>query len=411
MALPLIAAALVQVAQPADADRRLDEIVGLLAAKGDYAATFSARFRDEVPKARFDAIAAQLRERLGRPTGVGRIERHNALEADASLLFERGRARVRLTLSPGGERQVAGFAIVGTAPLDDKLPAIAAEAAALPGTVGFAVYALETPAPRALVEQRGDAAAPIGSAFKLWVLAELVAQVDAGKRRWDDVVPLGPPSLASGITQDWPAATPMTLQALATLMISISDNSATDTLIAVLGRDAIDARAVALGADPAALPILTTAEAFRLKHPAAAPLAAGWGTLSPAERRARLADPALARVPLDPALFGDRPVVPAIEWFASPRAMAKTLDWLSQASGDRARAILATARQDRHNLAYAGSKGGSEPGVLSLNHLARDRAGRWFVVTASQHRADGPIDPVPLENLVARALDLIGGAR
>lgn len=409
MPLPPPVPAIVQPAAPADADRRLAEIAALMDGRGDYAATFGERFRAEVPKPRFDAIAVQLRERLGKPTGVGRIERHNALEVDASLMFERGRARVRLTLAPGGERQVAGFAIVGTAPLKDDLKAIASEAAALPGTAAFAVYALEDPAPRALVEQRGEAAAPIGSAFKLWVLAELVAQIDGGKRRWGDVVPLGPASLASGMTQDWPPGTAMTLQSLATLMVAISDNTATDTLMALLGREAIDARAAALGAER--LPVLTTAEAFRLKHPAAAGIAAGWASLSVADRRRRLADPALARVPLDPALFGDRPVMPEIEWFASPRAMARTLDWLSRKGGDRARAILATARQDGHDLAYVGAKGGSEPGVLSLNHLARDRGGRWFVVAASQQRGDGPVDPVPLENLVARALDLIGGAR
>jgi beta-lactamase class A len=400
--------AIVQPA-PADADKRLAEIVALLGGSGDFAATFGERFRTEVPKARFDAIAAQLRAGLGKPTGVGRVERHNALEADASLMFERGRARVRLTLAPGGTRQVAGFAIVGTAPLADSFAGIVAEAARLPGDTGFGIYALEDPSPRAIGEHRGEAAAPIGSAFKLWVLAELAAQVADGKHRWDEVATLGPRSLASGITQDWLAGTPMTLQALATLMISISDNTATDTLVLLLGRDAVDARAQALGA--ASLPVLTTAEAFRLKHPAAAALAAGWATLTPEQRRARLADPALAKVPLDPALFGDTAVRPEIEWFASPRAMARTLDWLSRKGGSQALAILATARADRHGLAYVGYKGGSEPGVLSLNHLARDRSGKWYVVAASQHRGDGAIEPSALDNLVARALDLIGAAR
>ncbi|HTG38115.1 serine hydrolase [Sphingomonas sp.] len=394
-----------------DANMRLAQIVALLDGRGDYDATFGPRFRAEVPKVRFDAIAAQLRARMGHPTGVGRVERHNALEADASLTFERGRARVRLTLMPGGDRQVAGFAIIGTAPLNDSFQTISTEAAALPGQVGFGVYALEPPSPRALIEQRGDIAAPIGSGFKLWVLAELAAQVDAGRVNWEQVVPLGPPSLPSGITQDWPAGTPMTVQSLATLMIAISDNSATDTLIALLGRAAVDKRAAALGADASGLPVLTTAEAFRLKHPDAAALSDGWASLTPDARRARLRHPALARAPLDPALFGDRPVRPDIEWFASPRAMARTLDWLSRNGGARVHRILSTARQGKHGLPYTGSKGGSEPGVLSLNHLARDRAGRWFAVVASQHRDDGPVDPVALENLVARALDLLGTAR
>lgn len=399
----------VRPAAPADVDRRLAEIVGLLAGKGDYAATFGERFRAEVPKARFDALAAQIATGLGKPQGVERVDRANALEASAVIGYERGRIRVALTLMPGGTRQVAGFRITGSAPREDSMAALAAEASRLTGSVGFGVYALEDPSPRALAEHRGDAAAPIGSAFKLWVLAELAAQVEGGRHRWEEVVPLGPPSLASGITQGWPAGTPMTLQALATLMIAMSDNTATDTLIGVLGREAVDARAATLGADR--LPVLTTAEAFRLKHPAAAALAADWSALTPEQRRTRLADPALPKVPLDPALFGDVAVRPEIEWFASPRAMARTLDWLSRKGGDRALAILATPRADMHGLAYVGYKGGSEPGVLSLNHLARDASGRWFVVAASQHRTDGAVDPSALANLAQRALDLIGATR
>ncbi|MBB5699505.1 serine hydrolase [Sphingomonas yantingensis] len=400
--------AIVQPA-PADVDRRLAEIVALLSGKGDYAATFGERFRSEVPKARFDALAAQIAAGLGKPKGVERIDRANALEATATIGYERGRIGVALTLMPGGTRQVAGFSITGSAPRQDSFAAIVAEAAKLPGTVGFGVYALEDPAPRALAEHRGEAAAPIGSAFKLWVLAELAAQVAEGKHRWEDVAPLAPASLPSGITQGWPAGTPMTLQSLATLMIAISDNTATDTLIGVLGREAVDARAAALGADR--LPVLTTAEAFRLKHPAAAALAASWAALTPDERRARLADPALAKVPLDPALFGDTAVRPEIEWFASPRGITKALDWLSRKGGPIALAILATPRADPHGLAYLGYKGGSEPGVLSFNHLARDAQGKWYAVIASQYRADAAVDPGALGNLSARALDLLGARR
>src|SRR3546814_11025722 len=50
-------------------------------------------------------------------------------------------------------------------------------------------------------------------------------------------------------------------------MISVSDNGATDTLIHLLGRDAIEARMRAAGhSDPSRnIPFLTTVEAFALK--------------------------------------------------------------------------------------------------------------------------------------------------
>ncbi len=72
----------------------------------------------------------------------------------------------------------------------------------------------------------------IGSAFKLYVLSTLSREIAARRRSWNDVVPLDQRSYPSGILQDWPQGTPMTLQTLATLMIAISDNTATDQLAA-----------------------------------------------------------------------------------------------------------------------------------------------------------------------------------
>src|SRR5690606_39753601 len=51
------------------------------------------------------------------------------------------------------------------------------------------------------------------------------------------ILEAGDVSLPTGILQEWPVGTPMTIQSLATLMISISDNTATDVLLRVAGRD------------------------------------------------------------------------------------------------------------------------------------------------------------------------------
>ena len=95
----------------------------------------------------------------------------------------------------------------------------------------------------------------------------LAREIAAGKRRWSDVVPLGARSFPGGTMQDWPQRAPVTLQTLATMMISISDNTATDTLMRLLGREAIAAEVVASGhsAPSRMLPMLTTIEAFALK--------------------------------------------------------------------------------------------------------------------------------------------------
>ncbi len=294
----------------------------------------------------------------------------------------------------------------------DTLATVAAEVKALPGSAGLAVYALDPGGPRPLFELDAAIPAPVGSSFKLWVLAEAVRQVRAGTRHWRDVVTLGPRALPSGLMQRWPAQAPVTLQTLATMMIAISDNTAADTLLLTLGRTRVDAMAAAAGTAARTLPLLTTREAAIIKADRA--LAAIWAKGSPAERRALLLARArrFATAPLDPTLFDGGPRDPeTVEWFASPADMARTLDWLRR-RGDRAtQQILAvnpglppdTARR----FAYVGYKGGSEPGVIAMNWLLNTRDGKWFALCANWHRADAPVDEAAFVALMARAAAVV----
>jgi beta-lactamase class A len=384
---------------------RIDQLRALMAGTGDYETLFAEPFRQQVPRQQWQALAAQLAAAIGPPLAIDRIDRANALEATIRLRHQRGYSHLRVALEPGSPHRIAGLFVTGTAPLDDSLAQVSADLARLPGRHAIGVYRLEDTGPLPLHESAADRPAPIGSAFKLWVLAELAAQVTAGERRWSDVVPLGPPSLPSGVTQGWPVGAPVTLHTLATLMIGESDNSATDTLMTTLGRDRVDGRAQALGA--AQLPVLTTREAFFLKSPAGAEVARNWPTLTPGQRRARLASAPVARTPLDPAIFTGVPLHLDIEWFASPRAMADTLDWLRRKGGDEALAILATGAPTVAGAAWSGYKGGSEPGVHALAHLARFSDGRWYAVTATATREDASIDVPAFTNAVSRALSLL----
>ena len=297
----------------------------------------------------------------------------------------------------------------------DSLSAVAAEMATLPGSAALGIYALEARGMRALLEVNAAQAAPVGSSFKLWVLAEAVRQMRSGARRWRDVVALGARALPSGHMQGWPADAPVTLQTLATMMIAISDNTATDTLMATLGRARVEAMVAAVGiTDPArTLPLLTTREAAAIKADPA--LAASWGRSSLTERRALLAthQRRFGAATLDPTLFDGTPrAAGTVEWFASPADMARTLDWLRR-HGDRpTQQILAinpglppaTAR----GFAYVGYKGGSEPGVMALNYLLNTRDGRWFAVTGNWYRGDVAIEEARFAALMHRAVALTG---
>lgn len=388
---------------------RIDALPAMINGTGDFEEYFAPAFKAQVPKAQFDQIGQQLKAQFGAAVKVERVSATSPYAATVELGFEKGVGAVNIVIDPAAPHRVTGLLLARIEPRGDTIAKIEAEIRALPGTAAFGVYALgDDVAP--VNELAGSQPMPIGSAFKLWVLAEAARQVNAGARKWSDVVALGPRSLPSGISQRWPAGAPVTLHTLATLMISISDNTATDTLLTALGRDKVDAMVAQTGiANPAAtLPVLTTMEAFQLKAPANADLAAGWRAAGPDGRRKLLADnrARLAATKIDPAMFADKPVVPDIEWFASPRDEAAVLNWLRTRGGDQALAILAVnpGTPSAALFDYAGFKGGSEPGVIFMSWLVKTKKGNWYAVTGGWTRRDAAVDERGFAMLMSRLL-------
>lgn len=418
--MTMLAALALVVQAPAPAtpvETRAPALIQLFAGAGDYQADFDDRFRAAIPQAQMNAISAQLREQLGKPVAIERVTPAGPLRADIIVSFERGTATATLQVEATTPYRVTGLRITGTQLRGDTLAAVAAELRALPGAAGLGVYQLETgKPPRALIAVNAEAPAPIGSSFKLWLLAEATRQVRAGTRRWSDVVTLGPRALPSGQMQGWPTDAPVTLQTLATMMIAISDNTATDTLLSTLGRTRVEAMIATAGtAAPAGtLPLLSTREASAIKADLA--LSTAWAKADVTERRRLLATNAarLASAPLDPALFDGTPrASESVEWFASPADMARTLDWIRR-HGDRAsQQILAInpgiAPATARTFAYVGYKGGSEPGVIAMNLLLNTADGRWFAVTGNWHRADAGVEEAHFAALMTRAAALVGG--
>lgn len=394
---------------------RANELVAMIAGTGDYQGYFSPGFHAALPKEKWDAVIAQLSAQMGKPVAVDTLTATSPWAGLIRLRFERGTVNVQIAVDPAPPHAVTGLLFTGIEVAGDSFDKLTADFRALPGASEIGVYALGTGAPRLVVGLNPDRPAPLGSAFKMWVLGELAREVAAGERKWADVVAVGPPSLPSGMTQSWPAGSPVTLQTLATLMISISDNTATDTLV-MLESAKLDGFVASVGA-PGLAPMLTTRQMFAIKASANADLAAAWTTTPAAGRRAWLDANAarLAATPLDMALFSGKPIaVDTLEWFASPAQTAAMLDWLRTKGGDTALALLAvnpgTDVATRARFDYVGFKGGSEPGVISLNYLVRRKDGRWLAVAGTWHRADTGVDTAAFGQLITRALVLASSA-
>ena len=407
----------VRAQAPGDAfDTRAKELVSILAMKGDEQAFFAPAFLAQIHAEQIRSISQSLVAQNGAVTGLEGIERANAQGGTVIIGYERARVRVNLSIAAAPPNQVIGLLISAVQARDDSATKIGGELAALPGNAGMLLRRIDDPSAPPLLSVNPEREYAIGSGFKLWVLAEAARAVAAGERKWSDIIPLGDPALPSGITQSWPPRAPMTLHSLATLMISISDNTASDTLLHALGRERVGMMVGVTGhAKPeGTLPVLSTTEAFALKMDANADLRARWTTLAPKDRLALLGRDAarLGRSAIDPTQLAGTPrAIEAIEWFASPADMARTFGWLRTKGGTDALAILAVnpgiAPGEAARFSYVGFKGGSEGGVVSLNFLVKAKSGHWYTLTGSWNDPKGLIDEKRFVALASRALALI----
>ena len=295
--------------------------------------------------------------------------------------------------------------------LDDGPDKIDADIAALSGSTAAWFGPLDGEA----IYSYGDPAKPyaLGSAFKLYVLAALSRAVSEGRLAWDDVVPLDAKSFPSGIMQTWPDGTPVTLQTAAILMISISDNTATDLVMRTVGRDAVEAEMRASGhaGGGKTPPFLTTREMFSLK---AGDMGEAYAAADVAERRAMLetldSDELTRKRVMEVFTSGTPVLIEDIEWFASMRDELGLMRLLADLPEDTARRIMsvntALSEAEREGWSYVGYKGGSEAGVRNLSWLLRDGDGRWYMLAISQMDPASEIDTTALLMIAKRILTL-----
>ncbi len=120
---------------------------------------------------------------------------------------------------------------------------------AFPGRAGVAVRHVDSGVGAAI---DADTPYPMASTYKVPILVEMMARVEAGDLTLDTEIELRPSDqhIGSGLLQDlWAPGLTLSLHNLATMMIILSDNSATDMIIDRLGAEAITARMRSLGYD------------------------------------------------------------------------------------------------------------------------------------------------------------------
>jgi hypothetical protein len=408
------------LAQDNPLDRRARQLAdAVCGGLDDPASVFDAAFLQQVPPATVARILEKFCNDAGPVAEIVTLERSRPNHARLEFRTERG-LLYPVTLGIGDEAPHLvdslwfGPARADLASWDEVVTALAA----LPGQVSFQAAAVgaETTVLAALEPERPLA---VGSAFKLYVLGALAAAVATDAAAWQDWVPLNPGlrSLPSGVMQNWPAGSPVTLSTLALQMIAVSDNTATDHLIHQLGRERIEAAQGELGvARPDAnRPFITTREMFLLKRLAGAnPELQRWRDGDRTARRALLEELA-GRPPLLAEVDLSAPVAIAeVEWFYSPAELSRAMVALRDSAEDNTTwpplALLAVNPGPQsldQRFDFVGFKGGSEPGVLCLSWLLKRADGRWFTLVLVWNDAEESVNQGELLGLAATSARLL----
>ncbi len=406
-ALVLFATPLAATAQ--DVEQRASDIVEVMEGEAVYTEVFDESFTSRVSQEQFSAIFAQAERQYGPLVGLDSIEPTSSTAANIAIRFERGFAYAAFNLAGKPPYRVAGIIVNNTGPADDSADKLLADIRALPGEASILITPLDGGEP--VLSYNADRHLGIGSAFKLYILSTLARQVAAGQRSWSDVVPIATSGQTSGASRAWPDGAPVTLHTLATLMISVSDNTATDNLLSAAGRGAVEAEVAASGhSDPALLvPFMATREMIALK------VGGDFEAYRAADAAGRLAAlEATADDKIDMfefmSTFTGPPVALDIEWLVSGEDMANLMRRIRDLDDPTARGIMAVNAAVPDHLKgdwqYVGFKGGSEPGVINLSWLLQDRTDKWHVVTLSWNNPDAAVDHEAFRALAMRAIAL-----
>ncbi len=321
---------------------------------------FGEAFLAQVPVERLRSVVDMLTAQFGAFVEV------TAGDGQLTTRLERATMPTQIVLDADG--RIIGLSFGTPVPTGLDLGALVAQIAALPGTSSVLVTTNGT----VVAGYQADMPLAVGSAFKLAVLAALEDEVAAGRLHWDDVVTLDPAlrSVPTGILQAWPDS-PVTLAVLANLMISISDNTATDNLISILRRDRVEA------VSPRNTPFLTTGELFRLKTQGNEALLQQWIAGDEDARRELLKT--VDRLPLPAAEQLSPAASPEAEWLMTATEICALL----QRVGGNPAFEINPGIADASDWAHVAFKGGSEVGVLNLSTLVTTADGTTHCVVAT----------------------------
>jgi hypothetical protein len=264
------------------------------------------------------------------------------------------------------------------------------------------------------------------SIFKIWVLGGVARTVAQGLLAPEDPIPLVASELAPGGTiNSEPLGTPFPVADLATLMIGISDNTATDLLHEEVGRERIGQFVDGSVADPTVLrPLLGISEQFHVFRSFPLDVALAYVDGTEAYQQQFLEQEIEPLGPLVHYPYFHVQLLTHGTWRASPLdvcaafARMRRLPQGSDAIAMADRALGAGAAQPGVRGAwdrvwYKGGSLASGAGLHVLTHawMLEERGSDPWVVVAMSNSDGGGIDQYKVQSITSRILQLVAESR
>jgi len=303
-----------------------------------------------VPFTQIQAITSQIRTSIGTPTEI--------IERDEDYLVKSKTHEMATTIVLDENGKIIGLLFRAATLTGQNNTEILEKMNELGGDIAYLVIRDR----KTLHQQNADMKLAVGSAFKLGILAALAEKIDSGEANWDDVIRLKADqiSLPSGMLQKMPVGSPFTLHTLASLMISISDNTATDVLLDFVGRESVAAK---LDVDF----VLKTREFFMLKADAELRQRFLAGDVAAKTKLAL----EIAKLPQPDRGKAITHHNPGVEFYIPLTRLCALIAEVSELDVMSINPGLANPKEWQH-VAY---KGGSEQGVLNFTTQVTDKDG------------------------------------
>jgi hypothetical protein len=325
-----------------------------------------------------------------------------------ALTVRKRRVKISLTLELEGRGRIVELSCPSDA-LHEGFASLHGDFASLPGQAGLCCWELTPQGPREVVSYQPDRPLSVASVYKLYLLGALAHTSSWGEtlRLCDSVR-----SVPTGVLHHWPTGCRLSVQSLAALMISMSDNTAAELVLQHLGKERAEEAVVRMGhSHPARLrPLLSSLDTLRLKSAPEGGRCEMFLERDEQGRRALLLE--LAQLPRESLAIPSTPLHPEVGWWASASDICRALAWLSRSpEAVEILQINPGLAIHRNRWPGVGFKGGGEPGAVAAGWLLQHADQRQYVLGAAWNQPLGGVSEARFFALLESLLGLLPDGR